>query len=155
MDVIGSWTMSLTASETQQAIQICGKLHHYAEDWSWTSYIKLLFLGQHNRWKLYSEVGEQDHVLHRVGVRTVSVDMWQANCVRLSVDVCAMEHCRASISVLFLLSLNSNMCLLFLIHHSKIMNNELNFFIPFSFNYFLHDLNLCKWHVFENVSFLS
>ena len=36
----------------------------YAEKWRWIAYSQLVLLGQFYRWKLYGQMGKQDHVLH-------------------------------------------------------------------------------------------
>ncbi|KAL7828318.1 hypothetical protein AOLI_G00314700, partial [Acnodon oligacanthus] len=51
-------------------ISFPSNLHHHAEERSWSADGLLMFLGQHHRRQLYSEVGEQIDVLHRQRLRT-------------------------------------------------------------------------------------
>merc|ERR1711953_938170 len=47
-----------------KALQIYCDLCDYAEKWRGFAYSQFVLLGQFYRWKLYCQMGKQDHVLH-------------------------------------------------------------------------------------------
>ena len=58
------------SNETAKTIQVYCDMCDYAKEWSRTSHSELVLLGQLDGWLLYSQMGEQNYVLHRLGFWT-------------------------------------------------------------------------------------